>query len=436
MLKSEKEGRRVILIDDVAPEDNAMLQALYSRSGESVLAHLKKVEETGSGRFMEKYMVNYGHKSIADCGSTTLYFENVSMLAAKAIQDWPLYCGQESSTRYLDFGARPVVDPIGSKKSQQTIATLLEFYRLAQEPTAAEVRRRYPQHPDEKDSAYEGAVKARTFDILRGFLPAGCTTQLSWHTNMRQAGDHLVGLQRHPLAEIRALGFQAQGLLSERYTGTAGAFGQQGDAADEWQAKLAQATTYHDGPEPEEFFVSTVNEELLKEHKALLDSRPRGCVLPHFMSDYGQIHWTPTLDFGSFRDIQRHRNGVCRMPLLTTKLGFHPWYLEQLPEKLGREARNLLKIMEDNAAQNDPVDAQYLIPMGYRVQLQLTYTLPAMLYIFELRSSKAVHPTLRAIVQDAIKLFREIHPNVPLHVDEDPSGWDVRRGTQTIKEKS
>lgn len=91
--------KRVIVLDDVPPESNAMLQALYSRSPESVVEHLKRVNSVGPEKFMKSYYVGYGHKSIGDCGTTTIFIENVSMLAAKAIQDTPLYNGQEGDSR-------------------------------------------------------------------------------------------------------------------------------------------------------------------------------------------------------------------------------------------------------------------------------------------------------------------------------------------------
>jgi hypothetical protein len=78
---------QLFIIDDQNPEDIAMMQALYSRSSASVQHHLEKVKKTGSGKFMESYYVGYGHESIGDCGSTTIFIENVSILAAKAIQD-------------------------------------------------------------------------------------------------------------------------------------------------------------------------------------------------------------------------------------------------------------------------------------------------------------------------------------------------------------
>jgi thymidylate synthase ThyX len=114
---NEKTLHEVIILDTFPPEDIAMLQALYSRDPRTVRTHLDRVREAGPGKFMEKFYVGYGHKSIGDCGSTTLFIEGVSMLGAKAIQDWPLYNGQESSTRYLDFSKNEHCTPSWYKKS-------------------------------------------------------------------------------------------------------------------------------------------------------------------------------------------------------------------------------------------------------------------------------------------------------------------------------
>ena len=108
---------QVFLYDEFNPEDTAMLQALYSRSPESVAKHVEKVRQTGSGKFMETFYVGYGHSSIADCGSTTLFIEGLSILADKALQDWPLYCGQETSTRYVDMAKQPIIDPLNTEQS-------------------------------------------------------------------------------------------------------------------------------------------------------------------------------------------------------------------------------------------------------------------------------------------------------------------------------
>src|SRR5882672_5835661 len=111
------------------------------------------------------------------------------MLAAKAVQESPLYSGQETSSRYLDMGSRRVVDPFQTAESQEIISGWTDFYREATPRVAREVERRRPVQDGEDLVAYKKTVQARTFDVMRGFLPAGVTTQLSWSTNLRQARD-------------------------------------------------------------------------------------------------------------------------------------------------------------------------------------------------------------------------------------------------------
>lgn len=437
---------KIRIIDDLNPEDNAMLQALYSRSAESVDNHLEKVERAGSGKFMSQYYVGYGHKSIADCGSTTVFLENVSLLTAKAVQDSPMYSGQETSTRYIDMANQRISDPVDSDASKAILKRWMDFYTGKQERVAEIIRERHPIRDGEKPDVYEKAVKARTFDVLRGFLPAGITTQLSWHTNLRQAGDRLEWLSRHPSPEIRN---HAKSLildLNQKYpssgfgkvvaSGSGVGTDQEAEERERWKAAVAQNYTYP-AQKRSPFFKTTIDNKELSRYRDMLATRPKGCELPHFLADLGQCGFNFLLDFGSHRDIQRHRNGVCRMPILSTLYGFEPWYLEQFDDALRAEAESL--ILEQTLATDevceDPVLRQYYLALGFRVPTQVTYALPAAVYVMELRSGKVVHPSLRRKVQEMIQAFGDAHPIVKLHVDTSPDDWTVRRGTQTITEK-
>ncbi len=444
----------VSIVDDISPEDIAMVQALYSRSPESSSKHLEKVRKTGNGKFMSSYYVGYGHKSIGDCGSTTIFIEDVSLLAAKAIQDWPLYSGQETSTRYIDMRSRDIIDPVGTSQSRSILDRWMNFYIDNQSRVLETIKIRHPIRDGEDPKVYEKAAKARVFDIMRGFLPAGITTQLSWHTNLRQAGDHLIGLRHHPSKEISTLAEKITDSLNEKYpssgfkhagfaavsgTGTEGAL----DRA-KWEQNIGTKFAYAPPMFPRlsrtDAVIITMSGAVFDEVQHYIEdinSRPRGCVLPHFMSDFGQISWSFYLDFGSFRDIQRHRNGICRMPLLTDNYGFEPWYLDQLDEELRDEAKKLLAKQEDDIARvtDNDIARQYYLALGYRVRTDVTYSLPAAVYVMELRSSKTVHPTLRKKIHEMIDAFKVNIPNMVLHTDLDPSDWDIRRGTQTITEK-
>ena len=67
----------ITILDHLPPEEIAMLQALYSRSAAPVATHLARMSQERSGKFMSTFYVNYNHKSIADCGTTTLFLEGV-----------------------------------------------------------------------------------------------------------------------------------------------------------------------------------------------------------------------------------------------------------------------------------------------------------------------------------------------------------------------
>ena len=421
------------------PEDNAMLQSLYSRSPASVLEHEEKVAETGSGKFMDRYYVGYGHKSIGDCGSTTLFFENVSMLAAKAIQDNPLYNGQEASTRYLDFSDIQMLNPAGTREGVDIQQRWLAFYIKAMPIQVGHLRQAFPRQPGESKTIYDKAIKARAFDILRGFLPAGATTNLSWHGNLRQIRDHLAALRNHPIKEMREAAIGAQDNLVALYPNS---FSHKILYEQEEYLKLVGEMSQFFPIDSKTYPVdgvrmrNTISADLISSN-IVVTQRPPKAVLPHYLNELGQITFEFQLDFGSFRDLQRHRNGVCRMPLLTVALGFHPWYINNLAPSLQDEANGLIEYQKKAINKLDiPLAAkQYYVAMGFLVPCRMTRGLPGTVYLIELRSSPHVHPTARAVALNMYYGLMALYPELSIHVDTSPEAWSLRRGTQDIEER-
>ncbi|PIT94587.1 hypothetical protein COT98_02930 [Candidatus Falkowbacteria bacterium CG10_big_fil_rev_8_21_14_0_10_39_9] len=427
---------KIFVYDEFGPEDTAMMQALYSRSPKSVVEHVEKVKQSGSGKFMETFYVGYGHMSIADCGSTTIFIEQLSMLADKAIQDNQLYSGQETSTRYIDMSQQAIVDPLATPESKAIHDKWMAFYIDNQEAVQNFIKQKYPKKDEEDEAVYEKAIKARTFDTMRGFLPAGITTQLSWHTNLRQAWDKLSLLRHHPLSEVKDIANDMLGKLKEKY---AHSFSHQlFEEQETYRGYTVSKHTYFQPETSVPFKMSTtIKNEELENYTDILINRPIKTNLPTFLTELGQVTYDFILDFGSFRDIQRHRNGVCRMPLLTTKLGFNPWYLEQLPADLQAKAQEL--IAEQTSAldklETIPEIKQYYVAMGFNVPCRVTYGLPATVYTVELRSNKTVHPTLRKIAHQMQGALQTTFPKLLLHCDLGADDWDVRWGLQDIIKK-
>lgn len=425
--------RKAILLN---PEDIAKLQALYSRSASSALEHIEKVMKDGSSKFMEQWYVEYGHGSIGDGGSITMFIENVSILAAKAIQDSPLYCGQETSTRYIDMANQPIVNPLGNDLGQEIHDDWMKFYTERMEETKEHLQTVYPRQEGEEEKSYLKAIKARAFDTLRAFLPAGICTQLSWHTSLRHAADRLAILRHHPLLEVREIAEEIHKQLKEYYPAS---FSHKIYPEQEaYNAKMAQSYTYYHNPGcPTYSFHSNIDPNSLEDYTEVVTTRPKKTNLPYFLQALGDCQCNFLIDYGSSRDAQRHRRGVFDMPLLTTYFGFHEWYLKELSpaSRLKAEALITEQINRLNDLSVDPTALQYYIPLGFLVSCRTTYGLPQMAYVIDLRTDKTVHPTYRAVAQEMAESVRKHFPTVKLHDDRDESNWDVRRGKQDIIKK-
>lgn len=441
-IKQLESGGFVLVLNTEAKIDGqaeAMLQALHSRSTGGIKSHLKTLEEKGAENFMERFYVGYGHKSIGDCGSATVFVEGISMLAAKAIQDWRLYSGQEASTRYVDFSEQKFLNPAGTKEGEEILENWRKFYLDAQEPVREHLKKQFPKNDDEDQKIYDKAIMARAFDITRSFLPAGATTNVAWRMNFRQFADELMLLRHHPLKEIQDIAEKTEAALRDMYPSS---FCQERFTnTEEYNKKWMQGEYYYKNDSLKDFTLlyDNVDRKLLAGYRDILESRPIKTELPTAIGECGMVGYEFLLDFGSFRDLQRHRAIVQRMPLLNMVHGFNEWYLKSLPNDLRKKAEEFIKSQEEKIKKLNisEEEQQYYIAMGYRVPCRLAGDLKALIYLVELRSTRFVHPTLVEQILKMIKSLKELFAKdgLVLHLDEEPNRFDIRRGQQDIVEK-
>jgi thymidylate synthase ThyX len=433
-------GGKIVILDSGAvltAEMTAMLQALHSRSTEGIAGHLQVLAERGADKFMSTYYVQYGHKSIGDCGVGIVFIEGISMLAAKAIQDSKLYNGQEASTRYIDFANQAFHNPIGTEAGQSIQESWRRFYLKAVAEMQTELPHRYPMSEGEKEGSYQKAIAARAFDICRGFLPAGASTNLAWTTTLRQFDDRILQLRHHPLAEVREIAQKLEDAMIAVYPNSFRTDKKRYEATEAYTATANEYYYFHDPECPEmELVRDGIDHETMQAYRPLLQERPPKTELPKWLGAEGEVGFAFQLDFGSFRDIQRHRAVTQRMPLLTSELGFHPWYLDELTEDLHAEAENLIADLAAaaNSLTDDPALRQYYLPMGFKISNYLSGDLPALVYLVELRASSLVHPTLATQAAEMAKLLEEVYEDIGLkiHLSSEPGRFDVKRGDADI----
>ena len=332
---------------------------------------------------------------------------------------------------------QPIVNPTGTVHGEEIQLQWITLYKKVLAALIPRFEKRFPREKNQKESVWRKAVKARAFDVARGFLPAGCTTYVAWHTNLRQAADHLKLMRHHPCKEIHEMAWLIDRVLNERYPSSFGH--KRYEAQEAYLAKSVKEFAFFDEPQCVEGFqysAASLNLEGLKRHQDLLATRPPKTELHQRFRQYGHIDFMFPLDFGSYRDLQRHRSCVQEMPLLTIKYGIMGWYLFQLPEDLQDEVCKIAEEQEKAILQLSvsKEERQYYVAMGYICPVKIACSLPSAVYIAELRSGTTVHPTVRNIAQEIGDTLEKLIPGIAMHHDKSDGVWDIKRGVQDIVE--
>ena len=103
-----------------APEVIAVTFAKTSRSPLSFQEIADELSDESSAEFHEKWVVGYGHASVAEHAVLHIAIENISRLAIESIQSNRLASYTEKSTRYQKWDLNAFVTPpeFGAEKTQ------------------------------------------------------------------------------------------------------------------------------------------------------------------------------------------------------------------------------------------------------------------------------------------------------------------------------
>jgi thymidylate synthase ThyX len=429
---------------------------------QSTLAGIKKAQN-----FYDRILDGYGDDSIGELGGAHLALEDVSMLAAKAIEDCrvggsPL----EKSTRYIYFDQKVGGEYLYHKEAVimtsawkslylNTCNMLFDTYSKLI-PTLSEFMiARYPKEASISASAYTASIRAKVLDCLRGILPAATLTNMGVFGNGRFYEGLLHKLNCSHLSELREIGKMA----FEELTKVIPSFVRRADVNHKTHLGLSQFYESMRGelktlasqvrgdklvssvssvtlvsvdtealykvaagllfPDSDLSFSALLQqckklseEELLKIFEAASSFRenrrhksPRGLENALFTFEI-------TADFGVYRDLQRHRTLTQDRQLLTCNYGYY------LPEDIIESGlRNEYEVTMEAAkqayetiAKHLPEEAQYVVPMAYNVRWYYTVNLRELQWLTELRSGSAGHVVYRKIAQEIARLVQKAFP--------------------------
>ncbi len=441
--------------------------------------------------FYDRILDGYGDDSIGELGGAHLALENVSMIAAKIIEDCRIGGSPlEKSTRYIYFDQKvngeylyfrePILMTSAFREAYlKTCNFLFETYSALIPPLTELMEKKFPKEHDVSKVAYTAALRAKVLDCLRGLLPASALTNMGMYGNGRFFECLIQKLNSHNLAEMQDIGKKSFQELSKVIP----SFIRRGDPAHKYQRSFGQfreqmnndlklladrhtssiSKMQHAGVRLISYDLESptkVAAALLFEHcdaglhelqeycralpeeelNRILDSASNFRENRRHKSPRALEHATFTFeivaDFGIYRDLHRHRMLTQDRQLLTCDFGYFIPHeiIDTEMEKQYRNAMDEAKKVYESIAEELPEEAQYIVPMAYNMHWYFHVNLRSLQWLCELRSSPAGHPNYRFIAQELAKQVSKVFPAFERYFKfVDYEGYELGRLGQEIR---
>lgn len=425
--------------------------------------------------FMSKWAVEYGHNSLKDSSVDRFAIEGVSQRAAKLLEHSQLGAFQEKSTRYLDFGrddlvfSQGLLDSSWGEEAKWQGRQMMVAYREFLDRLKAHFEKSLPRKEFKTEAAWKRTAHARAFDVARYMLPCSVRTSLGATLPSRETERHIAALLASPHDEIRQIAALMRdeavklnpGLLKhvqpntylERTLGpmveVAGSLGlshpvQASEPSVElaWISPDLEITALAAALSATERLPMGVGhireglrkagpEAIARVARAALESRGSWDEWPKEFA-VGQIGFDMVLDFGAWRDLQRHRVGLQLRARPTSFLGYSvPEELHEptLVDTLDHYRRAMDRASEFHARlfRERPFDADYVACLGHHCAWTAAMDLRQWAYLVELRSGASGHTSYRRIAHQMARLVMPHVPNLAPYLRVDWTGETDRR---------
>jgi thymidylate synthase ThyX len=492
----------VFALKNLPEEVVAVLFAYYSRSRESLRTNLLRLiqdrdldlagpaaadasdeEELAQARkkakeFHEKWVVGYGHASVAEHAVAHIAIEDVSIVASKVIEDARLAAYTEKSTRYIPFSRRyyPATELQGEAGDlyRATVEQLFDVYEALLPEVTARVAETADRSQFKTERGFQNSCQAQACDALRYLLPAATHTNIGLTANARTLEHMISKLLSHPLPELQAVGERIRveatkliptlikyARIKEYWVETAPALQSltrellgtprseavpQGaevklvEAPENAEARLAAAILYEFTDQPYEAVLAQVQALSTADQRRVIEEylarRKTYGTPPHTYTDpplrsleHLYFKFDVLVDYGAYRDIQRHRMATQTTQRLTCAHGYDvPELLEacgfgaRFGEAMERTAEAHARLAELNAE-----EAQYLVPLAFRKRVLYTWNLRALHHFISLRSARQGHLSYRRIAQAVWRELDRTHPFLARFINVDMDDYEMAR---------
>lgn len=463
--------RQIYLLSpkELSPETIAVAFAKTSRSPESFKEIAAELSDEKSARFHEKWVVGYGHASVAEHAVLHIAIENVSRLAVECLESNRLASYTEKSTRYQKWDAQAFFIPPELDDSplletyRRTCKLLFQTYLDSLQPMRALVERQSNRREQESDEAYDRRIRSQYVDSCRFLLPAASLANLGMTANARVLEHAIAKMLSHPLAEVRQIGAevkrvaQAEAPTLVKYAESIPYLVETGQAfSGELSTTNTKEETEHGpdnanwcrlidfDPDGEDkvlaaaifrFGQYSFSQALEKVHSASpADRLGMGEALLGRMGEhdtpireleYSCYTFELVLDQGGYAEFKRHRMMTQTPQTLTTRLGYAiPYRFAQAGfEPRYRSAMEAAAQAYEELAKWNPQVAAYIVPNGFNRRVLFSMNLREAFAFCQLRSAPNAHFSMRRVAERVAEEIRRVHPMLAKYISLPEEPW-------------
>ena len=446
----------------LSPETIAVAFAKTSRAPESFRAIAAELSDEKSAQFHEKWVVGYGHASVAEHAVLHIAFENVSRLAIESIEGNRLASYTEKSTRYQKWGPDDFTIPPELEAHPlcgeyvDTIRFLFKTYADSLDPVRSLILEQFPRRENEKDEAWDRRIRSKYVDVCRFILPAASLANVGMTANARVLENMIRKMLSHELAEVRQIGEKVKEVALDE-TPTLVKYADavpylvetckemrefetralnRSDA--EWcilidydrdgENKVLAAALYRFGElsyANSLSYVSSVNEDERAKLAESLLGRLGKFDIPLRELEYSTYTFDLIMDQGAYAEFKRHRMMTQTPQKLTTRLGYAT---PRLIKEAGfgsqyEAAMESATGMYEKLYRDNPNIAQYVVPNGFNRRVLAQFNLREAFAFCQLRSAANAHFSIRRIAQRIHEEMARVHPLLTKYMKLHDETW-------------
>jgi thymidylate synthase ThyX len=446
-------SRRIYPLDprELTEEQLAVVFAMTSRNPLPFDEIAKVVSAEKAADFHERWVLNYGHASVAEHAIIHMAVENISRLACDTLEDNRLASYTEKSSRYqlLEQGHYHIPGELDGHPLRDmyvnTCDSLFRAYQETVEKVLEHLRGVTPKNEGERDSAYNLRLRREATDVCRFLLPTATLTNVGMTLNARSMEHAIRKLLSSNLLEEQEIG-EALKEQGRRITPTLIKYADRNEylvLAREAQEGLAQnrvdsiphndsrAELVHYDPQAESKLVAALLYRFSSDsyqdvwQRAEAMSQPQREEVIHQALDHLGPHDIPlrelesvdytfdlVMDYGAYREFKRHRMQTYIAQPATVDLGYivPDLILQAGLEEPYREAMQLAANGFHAVSQALPGVGDYLVTHAHLRRVLSKMNLRECYHLFKLRTSPQAHFTLRKVMQEALDLATQRHP--------------------------